>query len=65
MSEIEKIKQYIDKYTPAKSHDYDIMSKELLALAVHTPRIDAVLYAFAYGRAKGYHAAKVEKEAAV
>ncbi len=62
MSEIEKMKRYIER-TDMKikaSSPYQINIREALELAhqAHANPYDAVSLAFEYGKAKGYRAAK-------
>lgn len=60
MTEIEKIRRYIDQTKVDNGGRYDININEMLDLAhaaAQTP-IEAVCLAFAYGRAKGCRAAK-------
>ncbi len=67
MSEIEKIKRYIDRTNANISDRYEIGCLEVGALKREFDVTDAVYLAFLYGRAKGYRAAKAEarKKAAV
>lgn len=61
MSEIEKIRRYIDR-TGAKRAGYDMDFKEaveMARMAANAP-IDTIVMAFNYGRAKGYRAANAE-----
>ncbi len=58
MSEIEKVKRYINKHEVPKNQHYDALFTEVLAIAREMEPIDAVSFAFAYGRAKGYQMAK-------
>ncbi len=60
MSEIEKIRKYIEKSSVPRNLRYDASMKEVLALATGMGRIDAATLAFEYGRAKGYRMAKAE-----
>lgn len=60
MNEFEKIQRYIDRYNCHGVHGCEITSKELLALASNLSPIDIALWAFTYGRSKGYRAAKAE-----
>lgn len=68
MSEIEKMKQYIErtKMGQSKSGPYQMNMKEALELAhqviesVDFP-IEVITLAFNYGKAKGYRAAKAER----
>lgn len=61
MSEIEKVKRYIQEPNIPKdvSRHYTIRIKEGKAIG-SLPRFDAILLAFFYGEAKGYRAAKAE-----
>lgn len=51
MSEIEKMKRYIEenKIQGKVSRAQDITTKELLTLATELPAVDAVIWAFRYG----------------
>ncbi len=60
MSEIEKIRKYIEKSSVPRNLRYDASMKEVLALATGMSAVEAVTLAFAYGRAKGYRMAKSE-----
>ena len=64
MSEIEKMKRYIER---AKIKDagntYTMLWKDIIALLNEENQSDAILLAFDYGRAKGYRAAKAEGRA--
>ncbi len=60
MSEIEKIKRYIDKHGVSRNSRYDASFKEVLAIAKEMDPVNAVSFAFDYGRAKGYQIAKAE-----
>lgn len=60
MSEIEKVKRYIDKHGAPENPRYSMSVKEALAVAHELGGIEAVNMAFAYGKAKGYQAAKAE-----
>lgn len=64
MSEIEKMKRYIERaHIPETvSRRYSIRSKEYLPLADLDQRCDAIFLAFAYGQAKGSRAAKAEEK---
>lgn len=59
MTEIEKIKRYIER-TKIKPGKADTRTGNLMALCRELDSFDAVLTAFMYGRAKGYRAAKAE-----
>lgn len=64
MSEIEKIKQYIDR-TPVGKSAGSMSFSEGFSLAKQAYEtqdlpIDTIALAFNYGRAKGYRAAKAE-----
>ena len=52
MSEIEKMRRYIEKYKVPCTPRYDAASG--------MPPIEAANFAFVYGRVKGYRAAKAE-----
>ena len=60
MSEIEKMKRYIEGNKGLYNTRYDVRSKEILAMVLEMEILDAVMLAFSYGRAKGYRAAKAE-----
>ena len=60
MTEIEKMKRYIEKYKPPHTTRYDASINEIIAIASGTPPIEAANFAFVYGRVKGYRAAKAE-----
>ena len=62
MSEIEKMKRYIERTTREADNSYQMNIREMLDLAhatVETP-VEIVCLAFEYGKAKGYRAAKAE-----
>lgn len=63
MSEIEKMKKYIDRNGAPHNLRYDVSSKEILALVCEMEPADAVCVAVSYGRAKGYQQAKAERRA--
>lgn len=60
MSEIEKMRSYIEKHGAPSNPRYDMSIKEALAVAHELGGIEAVNMAFVYGKAKGYRAAKTE-----
>lgn len=62
MTEIEKMKKYIErtKLNISATSPYQANTKEILAIS-DLPSFDAIILAFAYGRAKGYRAAKAER----
>ncbi len=66
MSEIEKIKQYIDRTKMDKGTRYEMSFNEALTLAREAnlsgddSAFTAITLAFSYGKAKGYRAAKAE-----
>lgn len=65
MSEIEKMKRYIERTKMPKGNPYQMNMAEVLDLAratAETP-FDIVYLAFNYGKAKGYRAAKAEGRA--
>lgn len=64
MSEIEKMKRYIErtKLNISATSPYQADVKEVLAIS-DLPVFDAITLAFAYGQAKGYRAAKAERRA--
>jgi len=72
MSEIEKMKRYIErtKIPHGKARVYQMSMQEALALynQVYTCEdlpIDIISLAFTYGQAKGYRAAKAEMKEAI
>lgn len=65
MSEIEKIKRYIEKNGAPRNLRYDMSLKEALAVVHGVGGAEAVSMAFAYGKAKGYRMAKAEAQKAV
>ena len=65
MTEIERIKRYIDKYGAPSNPRYDTSVKEVFALAQGMGVIEAISMAFNYGKAKGYRAAKAERRVSV
>ena len=65
MTEIEKIKRYIERTKMPETKRYSMNIIETLELARSTRGedsngIEAVVIAFEYGKAKGYRAAKAE-----
>ena len=65
MSELERIRKYIDK-TKCRDDRYDVTISEINLLArfsVDGHPVEAVILAFDYGRAKGYRAARKEVRA--
>ena len=63
MSEIEKMKRYIERTNANISDRYEIELLEVRELTRKPDKADAVYLAFLYGRAKGYRAAKAEVRA--
>lgn len=62
MSEIEKMKRYIERTKISNDDFYQMNLIEMMDLAhaaAETP-VDIVCLAFDYGKAKGYRAAKAE-----
>lgn len=57
MSEIEKMKRYIER-TKSPEDRWSLSMSDWLALAGMWPVSDAVALAYNYGKAKGYRAAK-------
>lgn len=51
---------YIEKYDPPYNYCFDTNMKKLFAMAYELDRIEGVMLAFRYGRAKGYQQAKKE-----
>ena len=65
MTEIEKIRRYIEQTKVDNGRRYDITITEMLDLAhaaAETP-IEVVCLAFEYGKAKGYRASKARVRA--
>ena len=65
MSELERIRKYIDK-TKCRDDRYDVTISEINLLArfsVDGHPVEAVILAFDYGRAKGYRKAQKETRA--
>lgn len=60
MSEIDKMKRYIERANANISDRYEIGLLEVSALTKEPDVTDAVYLSFLYGRAKGYRAAKAE-----
>lgn len=63
MSEIEKIKRYIEREKLSASVKYDMNMSECMALSKQVyegmmGQIEVIALAFDYGRAKGYRAGK-------
>lgn len=65
MTEIEKIKRYIQKTKVQKPDRYELGGLEANALRDEGDIVDIVYTAFLYGRAKGYRAARAEQRKAV
>lgn len=69
MSEIEKMKRYIERTKMGKADNYCLVFGEAVEL-LHTATdansmFEIIALAFNYGKAKGYRAAKAERRAAV
>lgn len=64
MSEIEKMKRYIErtKLDISETSAYQINIREAFAVS-DMPPIEAINFAFKCGQAKGYRAAKAERRA--
>ena len=63
MSELERIRKYIDK-TKCRDDRYDVTISEINLLArfsVDGHPVEAVILAFDYGRAKGYRKGRKEE----
>lgn len=58
MSEIEKMKRYIERTNTGELSRYELGLLEVQALRRESVQADALYLAFLYGRAKGYRAAK-------
>ena len=58
MSEIEKMRRYIEKSKVPRTPRYDASINEVIAIASEMSPIEAANFAFVYGRAKGYRAEK-------
>lgn len=69
MSEIEKIRRYIERTKMSRADNYCLVygeAVELLHTAADTNSMfEIIALAFNYGKAKGYRAAKAERRAAV
>lgn len=63
MNEIKKMKRYISKNKVPSNPRYDANLNEIFAIAHEMSPVEAVNFAFAYGRVKGYRAAKAEVRA--
>ncbi len=64
MSEIEKMRRYIEKYKVPCTPRYDASINEIIAIASGMSPMEAANFAFVYGRAKGYRAGKAEGRSA-
>lgn len=64
MSEIEKMKRYIErtKMDIGSTSPYQLGTRQAFAVS-DMPTIEAIFLAFNYGKAKGYRAAKKEVRA--
>lgn len=60
MSEIEKMKRYIERTKMKGVDNYRLVFQEAVELSHTEDQFDALSLAFDYGRAKGYRAAKAE-----
>ena len=58
MSEIEKMRRYIEKYKAPHTTRYNASINEIIAIASEMSPMEAANFAFVYGRAKGYRAEK-------
>lgn len=68
MSEIEKMKRYIERTKMNKADNYCLVYQEAVGLCNAARRngdslMDVIALAFDYGKAKGYRAAKAEVRA--
>lgn len=63
MTEIEKMKRYIERTNATDMSRYELDLLEARALRREPEQTDALYLAFLYGRAKGYRAAKAEGRA--
>lgn len=63
MSEIEKMKRYIERTNAKVSDRYEMDLLEARELKREADLTNAIYLAFLYGRAKGYRAAKAERRA--
>jgi hypothetical protein len=65
MSEIEKMKRYIERTKMEKADNYGIVYSEAVELVRSAigqdTMFDVIALAFDYGKAKGYRAAKAER----
>lgn len=64
MSEIEKMQRYIEKtkLDIAPESSYQLSLRQAFAVS-DMPTLEAILFAFKYGQAKGYRAAQAEGRA--
>lgn len=66
MSEIEKMKRYIERTKVKDENDtFCMRGRDVVTLLSYGGQADAIMLAFDYGKAKGYQAAKAERRAAV
>lgn len=70
MSEIEKMKRYIERTKLDKNDRFEMTVQEAFELAYKVQDmgeslIDVISFAFVYGKAKGYRAAKAERRETV
>lgn len=63
MSEVEKIRSYIERYGAPYNPLYVMGMNEVSAVVSEMGPFEAVSLAFTYGKAKGYQAAKKEAQA--
>ena len=65
MSEIEKMKRYIEKSCVPHNPRYDASFGDMVIIANNMSRIEALEFVFRYGQAKGYRAAKAKMREAI
>lgn len=63
MTEIERIKRYIERTKFPSPDRYELGGRQARALRDETDIVDILYTAFLYGRAKGYRAAMSERKA--
>lgn len=63
MSEIERIKRYIERTKVKESVKNEMKASEWISISKNDSVLDAIALAFNYGRAKGYRAAMSERKA--
>lgn len=58
MGKLEEMRRYIDQTGISQKSRYGMSIGEAIALAQDLPPLEAIDFAFRYGRAKGFRAAK-------